>query len=45
MFFGDPATGKVRERYLHKDVSSCFTTARQQKVYRNVDNPKKKKNK
>ena len=45
MFFGYPATGEVRERYLHKDVSSCFTTARQNKAYRNVDNLKKKKNK
>jgi len=36
MFFAHPATGVIRERYLHKDVSDCFPTPRLQKTYRNV---------
>lgn len=43
MFFGEPATGEIREKYLHKDVSAYFSSARMQKAYANIDPPKKEK--
>jgi len=44
MFFGSPAVGPIRDKYLHKDVSAYFGSPRLQKTYAGIpERPKKKK--
>jgi hypothetical protein len=44
MFFGSPAVGEIRDKYLYKDVSSYFSIPRLQKTYAGIpEKPRRKK--
>jgi hypothetical protein len=41
MFFGEPAEGPIRDKYLHRDVSAYFPIPRLQKTYAGIPSNKK----